>query len=98
MRPPVLPSGNSLGSSPRPPGHGGFNEAAGFTQRKQRDKDQQQGRHGEASMRPPVLPSGNVELVEQLRTKLNASMRPPVLPSGNLWGCLTRIASRPWLQ
>ena len=59
MRPPVLPSGN-LGKQP----HSrlialGFNEAAGFTQRKL-GTGLYGSRINRASMRPPVLPSGNM--------------------------------------
>ena len=60
MRPPVLPSGNP----PRrraPQGHPapGFNEAAGFTQRKPEQGRPAPAERRDASMRPPVLPSGN---------------------------------------
>ena len=86
MRPPVLPSGNA--SRPRG-GSGvagrGFNEAAGFTQRKRDRADQQPDGPRGASMRPPVLPSGNVKRVGCAgNAAIYASMRPPVLPSGNV--------------
>ena len=62
MRPPVLPSGNArVGVAQADTGcRLGFNEAAGFTQRKPRRvlRLRARRRHA-ASMRPPVLPSGN---------------------------------------
>ena len=85
MRPPVLPSGNKTPCSIayRFPLLG-FNEAAGFTQRKHVLAPQELGAHVLASMRPPVLPSGNEKKIQSLLHRpRNASMRPPVLPSGN---------------
>ena len=59
MRPPVLPSGNVNDGDGHLSTFPGFNEAAGFTQRKLAHA-RAEPRHGRpASMRPPVLPSGN---------------------------------------
>ena len=65
------------------PSVAGFNEAAGFTQRKRVWKKGKRYDVSDASMRPPVLPSGNSADVVQCLVVVDASMRPPVLPSGN---------------
>ena len=63
MRPPVLPSGNSRAASLAVSSTASrFNEAAGFTQRKQ-PLVVDQVDAVTASMRPPVLPSGNSQKI-----------------------------------
>ena len=83
MRPPVLPSGN-VNAGAQPAVVPGFNEAAGFTQRKPvkvngpiKGKSQ---RFNEAAgfTQRKLLPAGRAP-----HSELHASMRPPVLPSGN---------------
>ena len=93
MRPPVLPSGNAPRHCAVRPARPGFNEAAGFTQRKRRGGDGARSGRAAASMRPPVLPSGNYEVLLAESLADGASMRPPVLPSGNQKGTAHFVSS-----
>ena len=85
MRPPVLPSGNAKSDGERRRRFYGFNEAAGFTQRKLGEGDYGvlpgvDGFNEAAGFTQRKLgPQGIV-----LHVGDSASMRPPVLPSGNM--------------
>ena len=64
-----------------------FNEAAGFTRRKQTYARPDPVAQYVASMRPPDLPGGNLlDAGIQRKHVLLASMRPPDLPGGNNLG------------
>ena len=85
MRPPDLPGGNKPRHGRKPSRAARrFNEAAGFTRRKQQLRVQRDRVVALASMRPPDLPGGNTggEARHDARCRL-ASMRPPDLPGGN---------------
>ena len=84
MRPPVLPSGNPRVRPPLPGSTRGFNEAAGFTQRKRTGLGSAAPRSrrfneaaGFTQRKPPSTGIDHCLGVQR------ASMRPPVLPSGN---------------
>ena len=85
MRPPVYPAETHGASVEARANHDpGFNEAAGFTQRKPPALPPVDTGSMDASMRPPVLPSGNAGPGGiSIAMAFSASMRPPVLPSGN---------------
>ena len=59
MRPPDLPGGNPTSSARPRDAENRFNEAAGFTRRKQRKRIGIGAERDGASMRPPDLPGGN---------------------------------------
>ena len=83
MRPPDLPGGNMAPPLAMLWRNLSFNEAAGFTRRKQTSAPAGQSRSNRASMRPPDLPGGNAGSVRSTGYLRIASMRPPDLPGGN---------------
>ena len=83
MRPPVLPSGNRLSAASETPSVAGFNEAAGFTQRKQRGRCAVSGSGRCFNEAAGFTQRKHVGVADADGVGGDASMRPPVLPSGN---------------